>query len=180
MSHAIRRFLPGGLLCLALGARAVMVNPDAERYFAVLSGTFQSGQYESAVAGCDTFLKQFPRDPKAAAVKYLKAESFFRQSRFNEAAGEFKEFIGAYGSSQENLAISARLRLGECHYNLKKFLTALDHFAWVEKSKNATLRAESLLGSAHCFLVRGEHGKAEIYLLKLLQSNAGYANLPQV
>lgn len=180
LKRRVRRILPGGLLCLALSAGAVMVNPDAERYFAVLSGTFQSGQYESTVAGCDTFLKQYPRDPKAAAAKYLKAEAYFRQNRFNEAAGEFKEFIGSYGSAQENLAVSARLRLGECHYNLKKYLTALDYFAWVEKSKNASLRAESLLGSAHCLLVRGEHGKAEIYLLKLLQANAGYANLPQV
>lgn len=165
---------------LAGGAGAEMLNPDALRFYEILSGSFQTGKYESVVAEARTFLQQFPRDPKAASAQYLRADALFRQDRFNEAYAEFKNFIDDYGTGNENLVISARLRMGECLFNLKKYLPALDQFAWVERSKNASLRAESLLGSAYCYLLRGEHGKAEIYFLKLLQTSPGYETLPKV
>lgn len=173
------------VLAAALGgmgaAQAAFVNPDAERLFVVMSGAFQSGKYETSIAESREFLRQFARHPKAAAAQYVKAESYFLQNRWPEAAAEFKEFIDNNGASENaNLIISARLRMGECHFNLKKYLTALDHFAWVEKSKNDSLRAEALLGSAYCLLARGEHAKAEGYLVKLLESHGGYANLPNV
>lgn len=169
------------LFAPAAAVQAAFVNPDAERLFNVISGGFQSGKYESVIADCRGFLQQFPRDSKAVSAQYLKAESLFRQNRWNDAAAEFKEFIDANDApANRALVISARLRLGECHFNLKKYLNALDHFAWVEKQKNASLRAESLKGSAYCYLARGERAKAETYFLRLLQSNPGYSNLPDI
>ncbi len=168
---------------LLIGARTVgaaMVNPEAERFFAILAGSFQSGNYESVISESKSFQNQFPKDLKAAAVHYLRAEALFRQGRFNEASAEFKDFIGDHGGRNENMAISARLRMGECLFNLKKYLAAMDHFEMVEKSKNAGLRAEALLGLAYSALVRGEHAKAEIHLLKLLQAKPGYSHLPPV
>jgi TolA-binding protein len=119
---------------------AGFVNPDADRMFMVLSGAFQSGKHESSIAECRNFLRQFPRHPKGPSVQYIKAEAFFLQKRWPEAAAEYKEFIdGNRGPDSANLVVSARFRLGECHLHLKKYLTALDHFAWVEKSKNDVL-----------------------------------------
>ncbi len=161
--------------------QAAFVNPDADRLFTVLSGAFQSGKHESSIAECRNFLRQFPRHPKAPSVQYIKAEAFFLQKRWPEAAAEYKEFIdNNRGPDSANLAVSARFRLGECHLHLKKYLTALDHFAWVEKSKNDVLRAEALLGSAYCYLGRRESPRAEGYFVKLLESHAGYASLPRV
>ncbi|MBK8575887.1 MAG: tetratricopeptide repeat protein [Elusimicrobia bacterium] len=177
-----KRIVSVAVLFFALtGARAAFVNPDAERLFVVLSGAFQSGKYESSIAESRNFLNQFPRHSKAAAAQYIKAESYFLQKRWPEAAAEFKEFMANHRASENaNLVISARFRIGECHLNLKKYLTALDHFSWVEKSKNNVLRAEALLGSAYCYLGRGENMKAEGSFVKLLESHSGYANMPRV
>lgn len=183
MTHTtVRRWL--GVLALVApwaGPRAELINPDAERLFAVIAGGFQSGKYESAIADARAFLRQFGRDPKAVSAQYIKAESLFRQNRWNDAAAEFKEFIDANDDpTHRAMVISARLRLGECHFNLKKYLAALDHFGWVEKQKNAVLRAEALKGAAYCYLARGEKNKAEVYFQRLLQSNPGYSNLPPI
>jgi TolA-binding protein len=178
----MKRLAAATFLVLGIGIlHAAFVNPDAERQFLILSGAFQSGKYESSIAECRNFLSQFPRHSKASAAQYIKAESYFLQKRWPEAAAEFKEFIDSNGGAENaNLIVSARFRLGECHFNLKKYLTALDHFAWVEKSKNDVLRAESLLGSAYCHLARREYQKAEGFFVKLLESHAGYGSLPRV
>jgi TolA-binding protein len=181
-SGKVFRSMAAALFVFSLSqVQAAFVNPDAERLFLLLSGAFQSGKYESSVAESRNFLNQFPRHSKASAAQYIKAESYFLQKRWPEAAAEFKEFIdNNRGPENTNLIVSARLRLGECHFNLKKYLTALDHFAWVEKSKNNVLRAEALLGSAYCHLARRENQKAEGYFVKLLESHSGYAHLPRV
>jgi TolA-binding protein len=179
------RFVAVAVLLSGLGwpavVRAGFVNPDAERLFVVVSEAFQLGKYESAIAESRNFLRQFPRHQKAASAQYIKAESFYLQKRWPEASAEFKEFIDTNrGSENANLIVSARFRMGECLFNLKKYLAALDHFAWVGKSPNDVLRAEALLGSAYCHLARRENAKAESYFVKLLESHTGYAKLPRV
>ena len=159
--------------------RSEPLDPEAEASFTLASGAFQTGRYESALAECRNFLKQFPHHRKAAAVRYIRAESYFVQDRFPEAAGEFQDVVGSAKGADANLSVSARYRLGECHFNLKKYLNALDDFSAVIKSPNSSLRAEALLGTAYCYLARGEHDKAEAALLKLLQSYSGYENLPK-
>jgi len=161
--------------------RAAFDNPDADRLFGVLSGSFQTGKYESTLSVARDFIRQYPRHPKAPSARYLLAESYFLEGRWGEATTAYKDFLSSGPEKEDaNLVVSARLRLGECHFNFKKYLPALDHFLWVTQSRNDLLRAEALQGAAYCYLARGEHSKAEDQLVRLLESHAGYANLPRV
>lgn len=178
-----RHLLAGaGLLILApFTSYAWPVNPEAEREFERAAGAFQSGQFETAAAEARNFLRQFSKHPKSAAARYLEAESLFRQDRWPEAAESFRTaFREADDVKDTWIKGSARLRLGECHFQMKKYLNALDHFAAVEKMDNRALRAEALIGSAYSYLARGEHAKAEIYLVRLLQSYPGYNDQSRV
>lgn len=160
---------------------AAVDGAEAEQIFSLAAGAFNSGKYESCIAECRIFLQQYPRSRHAVKIKYIRAEALFMQEKFPEAAGAFKKFIiGNNRPANANLIISARYRLGECNFNLGKYLKAIDHFEWAAQSKNATLRGEALLGIAYCHLARKEYDKAEMFFLKLLQSYPGYQDLPRV
>ncbi|MFH1378808.1 MAG: tetratricopeptide repeat protein [bacterium] len=148
--------------------------------FSLISGAFQSGKYETVIAECRIFLKQFSRHPKAVNVQYIWADALFMQQKYPDASDMFKRFYMEHNRPlHANLIVSARLRMGECAFNLQKYLNAIDHFEWVAKSKNKVLRAEAILGIAYCRMIRKEYKEAEQSFLKLLQSFPGYQDLPR-
>lgn len=173
------------VLCLGViglkNTHAAVDQAEINQAFALAAGAFNSGRYESAIAECRIFLQQFPRHRKSIKIKYMHAEALFMQKKYPEAAAAFKKFILTNNrAANANLIISARHRLGECNFNLQKYLKAMKHFEWVASAKNSSLRAEALLSIAYSYLAREEFDKAENYLLRLLQSFPGYQNLPCV
>ncbi|MBD3272536.1 MAG: tetratricopeptide repeat protein, partial [Elusimicrobia bacterium] len=163
--------------CITGGLVQAADEAEVNQAFSLAASAFQSGRYESCLAECRYFLRNFPRHIKAVRVRYMQADALFQQEKYAEAADAFKKFIIENNRpSFRNLIISARLRLGECDFNLQKYLKAIDHFSYVSSQKNDCLRAEALFGLAYAHLARAEYDKAESFFLELLQSHPGYQN----
>jgi len=157
------------------GAKGREMDAISEYNFAC--SAYREGNVEEAMNRFLQFLKDFPKDPQAANAQFMIGQCFFDKGRYGEAAKAFQK-VAPKSDGDYDLFINSTYRLGECEFNLSKYLNAIDHFMEVNKGKNRNLRAEALYGIALSYLAIGEREKAKDSLEQLLLFYPGYNNQP--
>ena len=71
------------------------------QFFRGVYRIFMDGDYETAIAGFQKFLNDFPTSPLAGAAQYWIAESFVRLGEYELALQEYKRLIATYPSSDK-------------------------------------------------------------------------------
>ena len=150
---------------------------DAISEYNFTSSAYREGNVEEAMNGFMQFVKDFPNDSKAPSAQFMIGQCLFDKRKYGEAAKAFQKAIKGFGGDYD-LFINSTYRLGECEFNLGKYLNAIDHFKDVKKGKNRNLRAEALYGIALSYLAIGEREKAKVSLEELLLFYPGYDNQP--
>lgn len=104
------------------------------QFFRGVYRIFIDGDYETAIAGFQKFLNDFPTSPLAGAAQYWIAESFVRLKEYELALQEYKRLIATYPSNDKipdaYYGIGAALsRLGRAEEAKAAFQYVLDHHA---------------------------------------------------
>lgn len=98
---------------------------------------------------------------------------------FSEAIDQYRSVIDDYKKS--GLADTALFRIGECHYNIGDYPSALTIFRSLQKQyPQSYLIGEAVLGAAQCYIPGGDFGSAELEIRKLTTNYPSYQNDPRV
>lgn len=103
------------------------------QFFRGVYRIFMDGDYETAIAGFQKFLNDFPTSPLAGAAQYWIAESFVRLGEYELALQEYQRLIAAYPSNDKIPDAyygigAALLRLGRTEEAQAEFQYVLEHF----------------------------------------------------
>ena len=79
---------------------------------------YTGGQYELAVAGFETFLKFFPRDPRADDAQFNIGNALYNAGKYREAVGAYQRVITDYAKSDS--VPSAYYKMGLSYVALKQ------------------------------------------------------------
>jgi tol-pal system protein YbgF len=104
------------------------------QFFRGVYRIFIDGDYETAIAGFQKFLNDFPTSPLAGAAQYWIAESFVRLGEYDLALQEYQRLITTYPSNDKipdaYYGIGATLlKLGRTEEANAAFQYVLDHHA---------------------------------------------------
>jgi tol-pal system protein YbgF len=102
---------------------------------------YTAGQYDLAVLGFETFLKGFPRDPRADDAQLNIGNSLYNAGKYREAITEYQRTISDYPKTESVPA--AYYKLGVSYSALKQYDLARKAFDTV--MQNHPTSAESTL-----------------------------------
>ena len=117
------------------------------QFFRGVYRIFMEGDYETAIAGFQKFLIDFPSSPLAGAAQYWIAEAFVRRGEYDRALQEYDRLIQAYPSNDKipdayygiGIAMS---RLGRSEEAKAQFRYVVDHFAGTLAAQKAQSRLQ--------------------------------------
>lgn len=119
----------GKLIGVAGLLTALLIVPrpaDAADEFSAAAGYYQSGQWEAAIAVWDSFLVDFPQDPRRPEATYFRCEALVQLGKLNEADAGFGRFLSEY--SGHRLAARARYRRAENLFLQERWVAAARAF----------------------------------------------------
>lgn len=117
------------------------------QFFRGVYRIFMEGDYETAIAGFQKFLTDFPGSPLAGAAQYWIAEAFVRREEYDLALQEYDRLIKTYPSSDKipdayyGIGI-VLMRLGRSEEAKAQFRYVLDHFAGTLAAQKAQNRLQ--------------------------------------
>lgn len=79
---------------------------------------YTGGQYDLAIVGFDTFLKFFPRDPRAPEAQFNIGNAYYNGGKYREAIAAYQQVISDYPKSDS--VPSAYYKLGLSYVQLKQ------------------------------------------------------------
>lgn len=117
------------------------------QFFRGVYRIFMEGDYETAIAGFQKFLIDFPSSPLAGAAQYWIAEAFVRRGEYDRALQEYDQLIKTYPSNDKipdaYYGIGMVLmRLGRSEEAKTQFRYVLDHFAGTLAAQKAQNRLQ--------------------------------------
>lgn len=83
----------------AVTPQAPMSAPDPQRLYQISYGEYTSGNYSLAVAGFQSFLSSFPKNPRAHEAQLLIGESFSLDKKDADAVTAYDRVIANYPKS---------------------------------------------------------------------------------
>lgn len=139
------------LLLLAVMFLATFVlssQSEADELFSKAREDFSDKSYRTAVENFNSFLDQYPDDPRADGVNYMRSVSYFYMKQYLDSMNSFRLFESEYGDS----AYISRVYywLGLCSYALRDYEKAAEYFR-----KQTEYRSERFFVS-RSFLYLGE------------------------
>ncbi|GAK61699.1 hypothetical protein U27_02528 [Candidatus Vecturithrix granuli] len=117
------------------------------QFFRGVYRIFMDGDYETAIAGFQKFLTDFPSSPLAGAAQYWIAEAFVRQEEYDRALQEYDRLIKTYPSNDKipdayyGIGI-VLMRLGRPEEAKTQFRYVLDHFSGTLAAQKAQNRLQ--------------------------------------
>ncbi|MEX0451676.1 tol-pal system protein YbgF [Spiribacter sp. 218] len=109
-------------------------------------------------------------DPAAAEAAYEAAFEILRAGRYAEATEAFEQFLADY--PQAALAANARYWLGESHYVVREFETALGHFQQViDNHPESNKRPDALLKIGYVHFEQGRMAQARTALERVIEAH---------
>lgn len=123
----------------------------------------------------DNFILRWKDSNKyeASRAKYLKSMIFYNDKKYNQAYNEFKDLVDNF--SWSSYTDSAMYKMGECLYNMGKYLDAID--TWNQfrfKYSNTMFDMEAVYGIALSYLNLKEYKKADSVLKSFLEKESFY------
>ena len=199
----------GPLLFAALACASTaeeQVRPADDQYAAAVE-SYESGEYQEAIAALQSFSFNYPQDPRIVDVRWLTAEAYYGAEDWATAAQEYLNFQRDYPA--EPRAAQALFQAGRAyqHMSLRPELDQRDterainvlerllteypasEFADEARERRGVLRnklAEKAYLNAEYYFDNEEYRAAEIYLVDLIERHpdsrwlpAGYALLAE-
>jgi cellulose synthase operon protein C len=138
-------------------------NPSADRQHAVAAAHYAQGEWELAAEAFQQFRTQFPRDHRAPAADYFRAESLVQAHQYEPALEVLEQFLQLHPDHPQSLR--ARFRAGEIAYRLGRFTTAQQHLSeYRQQATGHELEAFAIPHLAAMALDRGDaEGAASLY-----------------
>ncbi len=186
----------GHLVCPAQSAAIpseILPQTGTQELYLSAGHFFQTQDYAHAAAQYQEFLKQDSDQPGDLEARMMLAESLDREgiSQLSlspkRAAKILKQAKKAYkkvardAPSGDDLAESARFRLGEMAFNLGQYDEAVsDMESLVSNYPSGTLRGEARLIEAEALMSQKRFPKAETLLEEALKEQPAYAHNPRL
>ncbi|MFH1259078.1 MAG: tetratricopeptide repeat protein [Elusimicrobiota bacterium] len=162
-----------------LGNGFAYPSKEESKQWQLANNNILTRNWDAAASEYRSFLLQYPRSSKADSALYMLAEIAFQQKRYAQSAKLWQKVISSHPADRY-LFLSANYRLGECYYNLKKYLPGIDYFMLVKRSENKSLAAEATRSIGLAYLALEEKQKAEEFFLDTLQFSPSYQNEPSL
>lgn len=128
--------LEGGRL--APGQLPIPEGSDRDNYQVALE-LLREERYDMAITAFKQFLVAFSDSGLADNAQYWLAESYYASDRFEQALKDFQVVISAYPRSRK--IPDALLKMGYCNYSLKRWDSAREIFARVQREHENTTAA---------------------------------------
>jgi tol-pal system protein YbgF len=93
----------------ATGAPAMQPGASPERMFESAWSDYTAGQYALAIAGFESYLKMFPKSPRAGEAQYTIGRAYLQDGKFDDAITAFNRVISDY-PKDANVASAYYLR----------------------------------------------------------------------
>jgi TolA-binding protein len=104
---------------LAAAPKEIILS-DEQRDFTRAAELLKVGKESEAFISLTDYLRRYPTSHLAPEAQYLVADLFFKQRKFQEAAGEYAK-VFRFGMLGVDKAPWASVKIGECWYQLKQF-----------------------------------------------------------
>ncbi len=109
---------------------AVGLNP--QRLYDQAWADYAAGQWNLAIEGFQTYIKTFPKSDLADDAQFYMGETYYQDSKFNDAIAAYNELIASYTTS--NQLPSAYYKRGLCYDRLGQTDRARESFEYVIKT----------------------------------------------
>lgn len=93
-------------------------NVSPQRTYDAAYSDYTGGQYEVAILGFETFLKMFPRDPRADDAQLNIGNSLYNAGKFREAVTAYQRVISDYPKTES--VPQAYYKMGASYNGLKE------------------------------------------------------------
>lgn len=162
-------------------------DPEATRQYAAAVGLQRIESFEEAAGAWATFLKNYPKDSRAAHAQYYLGVCRYQQGKLAEAADILAKLTADKGNENFELLDSAYLFLGVSRFAMGSpdkpdaFRAAQETFKTLEQRfPKGKHHAEALYYEAECAYALGDKKQAEQLYQKTLQAYPDHKLTPDI
>lgn len=124
------------------GESVLPPNISPAEWFQRVMGDYAAAQYDLAIAGFETLIRNFPTSPQADDAQLLIGNSLFNQGQFQGALEAYQKVIANYPDGDQ--VPTAHFKVGLTYENLKDVEAARKAYELVVEKYPTSLQAHTL------------------------------------